>query len=262
MNIIVCMKQTPDTETLIRLKDDKSDINREGVNYIINTYDEFSIEEAIRIKEKFSEGTITLVSIGNNIQEQLRKGIAMGADNAVSIWDDSIEVWDSFVIAKILAKAIQQIPYDIIFCGKQAIDDDSSQVGARLAALLNIPQICVINKLEIADDKKSAVAHRMVEGGIEILETSLPALFTSQKGLNEPRYSTVSAIMKAKKKEIKNMTLADIGMNAGEVDKSAAKLKIADMDLPPKRQAGKLIEMSDTAVEKLVTLLKEEAKVI
>jgi len=262
MNIIVCMKQTPDTETLIRLKDDKTDINREGVNYIINPYDEFSIEEAIRIKEKFGEGNVTLISIGNNVTEQLRKGIAMGADNAISIWDDSIEVWDSSIIAKILAKAIGQIPFDIVFCGRQAIDDDASQVGARVAALLNIPQVCVINKLEIADDKKTAVAHRMIEGGTEVLETSLPALFTSQKGLNEPRYPTISAIMKSKKKEIKNMSLADLGLNQNDVDKSAAKLKMTDMDLPLKRQAGKIIEMSDNAVETLVKLLKEEAKVI
>lgn len=265
MNIIVCMKQVPDTESIVKIKPDGSGIITEGLKYVMNPFDEFAVEESVRIKEKLGEGTVTLISIGpKRAIEAIKTGLAMGIDNAIHLDDPIFEVGDSFTAAKILADVIKTIPYDSIFCGKQAVDDDRAQVGPALAELLGIPHVSLIVRMEIVKEKKRVRVNRQIEGGEEVIECPLPALFTCQKGLNKPRYTSMPAIMKAKKKSIETKKLATLGLNANEIGEEGSRTKVIKYSLPPERVAGKIIKgegPAETAF-KLVKLLREEAKVI
>lgn len=255
MNIVVLMKQTFDTEAKIQL-DGNGKISQQGVNMIINPYDEYAVEEAIRIKEA-KGGEVTLVSVGGDgVQESLRQALAMGADKAILISDPALEDADHYVVAKVLAKALEGVSYDLILSGWVAIDDQSSQVPGRLAEALGLPQAGVVTKLEVADG--SIVCHREGDGAMEVLELPLPAVVTAQKGLNEPRYPSLKGIMQAKKKELKKVSLGDLGLGA-----EAGKAKVTGYQLPEARQAGKVVE-GDPAntVGQLITFLTEEAKVI
>ena len=264
MNIIVCMKQVPDTEAQIRVKPDGSGIVDSDIKFVMNPYDEFGVEEALLLKEKFG-GTVTIVCLGpERAVEAIRTGLAMGADKAVHLDDPAFEGGDAFSTAKALAAAIKGMEYDLIFCGKQAIDDDLAQVGPALAEILGFPQIVVVTKVEISEDGKKAKVNRQIIGGEEIIEVPLPAVLTAQKGLNEPRYASLPGIMKAKKKEVKSVKVADLGLEPSGVGKAGAKTQILKMYSPPQREAGKIIE-GETAEEtapKLAKLLREEAKVI
>lgn len=254
MNIIVCIKQTFDTEAKIVLNA-QGQIDPNGVNLIINPYDEFAIEEGIRLKEKFG-GEVTVASMGTSrAQEALRTSLAMGADKAILISDPALEGSDEYLAAEVLAKALEPLTYDIILAGRIAIDDGSSQVAVRLGEKLGIPSVSSVLKLEIIG--QSAYVTREIDGGTELIEVSLPAVITAQKGLNEPRYPSVAGIMKAKKKELKNLTLTDLGFN------EAAKMKIEKYTLPTARQSGKKIQGTPAeAVHELARLLREEAKVL
>lgn len=263
MNVIVCMKQVPDTETLIKIKSDGSGIVTDDIKYVMNPYCEFGVEEALRIKEKFG-GQAILVTMGQQrAVETLRTGLAMGADRSIHLNDPAFEGADGFATAKALAEAIQKETFDLILCGKQAVDDDMAQVGPSLAELLNLPHVTLITKLEISPDKKKAKVEREVEGGKEVIEVSLPAVFTCQKGLNEPRYASLPGIMKAKKKEVKPINQATLGLPADQVGAAGSKTKIMKYIPPPSRPPGKIIsgEVIDAA-KNLVKLLREEAKII
>ncbi|MCL6610029.1 MAG: electron transfer flavoprotein subunit beta/FixA family protein [Peptococcaceae bacterium] len=256
MNIVVCMKQTFDTEAKIAL-DANGKINKQGVSLIMNPYCEFAVEEALRIKEKHG-GEVTVVSVGGpEAQDALRQALAMGADKAVLV-DPGMEEVDEFATATILAKAISGMQYDIILGGFRAIDDGSAQVAGRVAEILGLPVVNVVVKLDIEGGK--AVATKEIEGGSQVLEVSLPAVFTAQKGLNEPRYPSMKGIMQAKKKPMDKKTLADLGLDAAQV---APKVKVLSYFLPSARAAGKIIpgEPADAARD-LVKALREEAKVI
>ncbi|MBW2221280.1 MAG: electron transfer flavoprotein subunit beta/FixA family protein [Deltaproteobacteria bacterium] len=264
MNSIVCMKQVPDTEAQIRVKPDGSGIVDSDIKFVMNPYDEYGVEEALLLKEKFG-GTVTIVCLGpERAVEAIRTGLAMGVDKAVHLDDPAFEGGDAFSTAKALAAAIKGMEYDLIFCGKQAIDDDLAQVGPALAEMLGIPQIVVVTKVEVSEDGKKAKVNRQIIGGEEIIEVPLPAVLTAQKGLNEPRYASLPGIMKAKKKEIKSVKIADLGLDPNAVGKAGAKTQILKMYSPPQRESGKIIE-GETAEEtasKLAKLLREEAKVI
>ncbi|TYO97815.1 electron transfer flavoprotein subunit beta/FixA family protein [Desulfallas thermosapovorans] len=256
MKILVCLKQTFDTEAKITL-DSNGKIERKGVSMIMNPYDEFAVEEALRIKEK-GEGEVTVISIGGQqAQDALRQALAMGADNAVLVDVGDMEI-DEYSTATILAKVIGDMEYDLILGGFRAIDDGSAQVAGRVAEILNVPVVNVVTKLEIEGGK--ALATREIEGGSEVVEVSLPAVITAQKGLNEPRYPSMKGIMKAKKKPMKKMTLADTGLDDSQV---APKVKAISFSLPEARQAGKIIPgEAAQAAQELAKLLREEAKVI
>lgn len=257
MNIVVYMKQTFDTEAKIVL-DSSGKIDSTGVNLVINPYDEYAIEEALQLKEKFG-GEVTLVSVGNErAQEALRTALAMGCDQAILVNDPALDNPDEWVKAEVLAKAVSTIPYDIILGGRIAVDDGSSQVAVRLADALNIPSVSSILKLDVEDNKATVV--REIDGGTEVIEVSLPAVLTAQKGLNVPRYPSMMGIMKAKKKEIKVMTLADLGTSSAEL---TGKMKTLEYSLPSPRKGGIKItgEPADAAKE-LARVLREEAKVI
>ncbi|MHB1126902.1 MAG: electron transfer flavoprotein subunit beta/FixA family protein [Bacillota bacterium] len=255
MNIVVCIKQFFDTEAKKALNDGK--VDKSGVNLIMNPYDEFAVEEALRIKEK-NGGEVTVLSLGADTQESLRQALAMGVDKAILVNDPALADGDHYSAAVALGKALDGVQYDLILSGWVAIDDNSAQTPSRLAEVLNLPQINIVTKLEF--DGGKAVGYREVEGALEVVETSLPAVISIQKGINEPRYPSLKGIMQAKKKEMKLVSLSDLGLDAASV---SAKVKILEYSLPAGRKAGVKLEgePADTAA-KLVKLLREEAKII
>ncbi|HEX15853.1 MAG TPA: electron transfer flavoprotein subunit beta/FixA family protein [Deltaproteobacteria bacterium] len=264
MDILVCMKQVPDTEADIRPTADMTAIDYTGVKFIVNVYDEYAVEEALRLKEKVG-GKVTIVSLGpDRAVEAIRTALAMGADEAVHLNDPALFDGDAYTTARALAKAIEGMSYDVIFCGKQAIDDDLAQVGSILGEFLGLQTVTGIMKFELLDDGKKARVHRQVEGGLDVLEVPLPAIFTATKGLNEPRYPSLPGIMKAKKKPLKTVGLGDLGLSEEEVGAKGALTKVLRYSLPPMRQAGKIIdgETPEEKAAKLAKLLREEAKVI
>ncbi len=258
MNIVVLIKRVPDTETRIQLKDGK--VVTEGISWIISPYDEYGIEEALRIVEKHG-GKVTLVCLGpEEAKETIRKGLALGADEAIHINDPALLNGDASTTAKVLAAALKTLQYDLVLAGKQAVDEDNAQVAVRVAELLGLPHVNSVIKLEFSDDKKSAKCLREVDGDRDLAETSLPAIITAQQGLNEPRYPSLKGIMGAKKKPIKDVKAADLGLDPASL---ASKLETVKLDPPPARPPGKIIPGDPTtAAKELVRLLHEEAKVI
>jgi electron transfer flavoprotein beta subunit len=260
VKIIVCVKQTFDTEAKIVLEDGK--VSDKGVKLITNPYDEFAVEEAIRLKEK-EGGEVVLVCVGaDSATEAMRYCLAMGGDRGIHLSDEAFLNGDEKSAAAALAKAIEaEGDYDLILCGQVAVDDGSAQVPQRVAELLDIPQVTIATKIEIEDGK--AKVTREADGGSEIWEVELPAVITAQRGLNEPRYPSLPNIMKAKKKEIKNLSPDDIDADTEELGEEGAGTEIVDCFLPPKREAGKIFEGEvEECVAELVKALKEEAKVI
>ncbi|MFZ5648223.1 MAG: electron transfer flavoprotein subunit beta/FixA family protein [Bacillota bacterium] len=256
MKIVVCMKQTFDTEAKIAI-DGNGKINKQGVSLIMNPYDEFAVEEALRIKEKHG-GDVTVVSVGGpEVQDALRQALAMGADKAVLV-DPGVDEVDEFTTATILAKAISGMAPEVVLGGFRAIDDGSAQVAGRVAEMLGLPVVNMVVKLEIADGKAAATSE--IEGGSQTVEVALPAVFTAQKGLNEPRYPSMKGIMQAKKKPMEKIGIGDLGLDAGQV---TGKVKALSYFLPSARAAGKIIpgEPADAARD-LVKALREEAKVV
>ena len=257
MNIFVCVKQVPDTATKIKLNSDSSGIDSNGVKWILSPYDELAIEEALRLKEKKAGSSVTVVSAGpERVKESIRTALAMGADTGVHI--DLNEKADNYLTAKALAALIRsEENVDLIFTGKEAADDGASQVSQLLASFLEWPCPAVVLAIEYAD--QSIKAKREVEGGaIENIECPLPAVITAQKGLNEPRYASLPNIMKAKKKEIRAVSMADLGVT--EADQ---KIRYKNYTLPAAKAAGKKIEGdAATQAKELVKLLREVAKVI
>jgi electron transfer flavoprotein beta subunit len=256
VNIIACIKQVPDTEAQIRVKADGSGIDETGIKWVMSTYDEYGVEEALRLKEKIG-GEVTVISLGPaRVMDAIRTALAMGADKGIHINDPALEGADSYVTASALAAAIKGVPYDIIFCGQRAIDGDAGQVGSMLAQLLGIPQITVVTKVEVEGAKVKAL--RPVEGAQLLIESPLPCVVTAQKGLNEPRYASLPGIMKAKKKPVDVKDAAALGVAADK------KLKVLRFIPPPARAPGKIISGDDPAAKAaaLAKLLREEAKVI
>jgi len=249
MNIVVCVKRVPDTETKIKVGGDGKNIDPTGVEFIINPFDEYAVEEAIRIKEK-EGGDITILSLGSaDAQTIMRKAYAMGAEKGVHLKDESGNS-DSLAIAKAIAEQLKEMSYDLVLFGKQAIDYDNGAVGVQVGKLLNIPVVTRIIKLELAGGK--ATVERESDLGKEVVEVTLPALLTAEKGLNEPRYPKLMDIMKAKKKPLDQKD-AKIG---------PPKIEIVKMDYPPSRPPGKIVGQGVEAVPDLVKLLANEAKAI
>ncbi len=264
MNIIVCLKQVPDTETLIKVAPDGQSIVQDDIKWVMNPYDEYGVEEGLQLKEKFG-GEVTVVGLGpKRVTETIRTALAMGCDKGVLINDPALENSDVLGTAKALAAVIKDLDCDLIFAGQRGVDEDNGLVGAALAEFLDIPQLSLIVKVEVSDDAKSVKANRPVEGQVLVIESSLPALITAQKGLNEPRYASLPGIMKAKKKPLEEKTLADLGLDTSEVGEGGRKLKILEIIPPPQRETGKIVE-GETPEEKaanLTKLLREEAKAI
>lgn len=228
---------------------------------MINPFDEYAVEEAIRIKEGLGKGAVTVVSLGpESTKETLMGALAMGADRALHIIGETHLGVDSYLTAFLLSQAIKGRPFDVILCGKEAVDDQNGAVGIQLAELLNIPHAAVITKLHV-DAAGKATAHRQIEGGTEILECTLPALFTCQKGLNEPRYPSLPGIMKAKKKPYETVSVTDIAPQ--EIRRLEARLSVKEIALLTARKGGRKLQAGVTEmVEGLTRFLQEEAKTI
>ena len=258
MKIVVCVKQVPDTEARIRIAPDGKGIGEGDLNWIVSPYDEYAIEEALKLKEA-KGGEVVLVSVGpDRVQAALRNGLAMGADSAIHMKDPLFDTLDSHGTAWALAAAIKPLGPDLILAGQQGVGADNSQVPGILAEILDLPQVTMAVKIEITDSK--ATVQREVEGATETWETTLPAVLSAQKGLNEPRYSSLKGIMAAKKKPIQVMDAAAAGLKAEDL---APKTRIVSMELPPARSAVKMIEGdADTQVKELLRVLHDEAKVL
>lgn len=255
MNILVLLKQTFDTEERIVIEDGK--IKEDGVKFVINPYDEYAVEEAIRLKEAIG-GEVTVISVGpSRTEEALRTALAMGADEAV-LADDPKLFGDEYTVAKVLAAIAKQKSYDLIIAGNQAVDDGSGQVAVRLAEELDIPHIATITKLVVEGD--SITGYRDAEGDEEIIAASLPALVTAQQGLNDPRYPSLIGIRKANKKPMSHVTLSDLGLSPNEI---ASKTKAVDTYLPKAKETGKILsgELSGQ-VQELIQSLRSVDKVI
>jgi len=264
MELIVCLKQVPDTAADIKPLADGSGIETADLPWIISPYDEFALEEAIRVKERLGQSSVTAISLGpERAATALRTAIAMGADKAVHITGDEFEGSDAYVTAKVLAAAISRMNFGLILCGKMAVDDGDAQVGILLAQRLRIPHVCAVTKLEVGQDAKTITAHSETDLGTEVIECDLPALVMAEKGLNEPRYPSVISVMKAKQKPLEVLKAADLGLSADEVGHSGARLHLAKLASPPARGECKLIEGDPPqAARELLRLLREEAKVM
>ena len=257
MNIYVCIKQVPDTETKIKLNADSSGIDTTGIKWIMSPYDEFAIEEALRLREKNAGSTVTVLSAGPaRVVETIRTALAMGADNGIHI--ELPENADNNMSAKALAGALKkETKVDIVYSGKEAIDDGAAQTSQLTAEYLGVPYVTVVLAVEYG--ATSVKCKREIEGGaFEMVEVSLPALIAAQKGMNEPRYASLPNIMKAKKKEVKSLKGADVGVSDAD-----QKIRYKNLQLPPPKQAGKKSAGDPAAQAKeLARLLHEEAKVI
>lgn len=248
MNILVCISQVPDTTTKVTVGADGKTIEKAGVKFILNPYDEFSIEEGLRLREKFG-GSVTALTVGGeSAKEILRTALAMGVDKAIIVKDETRE--DSFSVAVNIAEAAKSIQPDVVILGRQSIDYDSFGMASMVGELLDMPSISVVSKWTI--EGNAVTAERDIEGGKEVVETTLPCVISAQKGLNDPRYPKLPDIMKAKSKPIEEY--------AGVT--TASRVQTISMELPQSKRVGKILGDTDGDISELVRLLHEEAKVI
>ena len=248
MNILVCVSRVPDTASRVLVGSDGKSIDPQGIKFVVNPYDEYALEEGLRIREK-NGGTVTVLTEGpETAKEQLRTSLAMGADKAVLVKTD--KPFDSFFAANNIAHYAKELNPEIILLGKQSIDYDSLQVPSMLGELISYPSVSVVTKLTI--EGSIVTAEREIEGGKETVETSLPCIISCQKGLNDPRYPKLPDIMKAKSKPIDEKTPIE----------SADRVTILGMEIPSKKRAGILLGDTDNDINELIRLLHEESKVI
>ena len=259
MNSVVCIAQVPDTETRIKIGGDGRHIDETGIKYIVSPYDEYALEEAIRLKEK-QGGDVTVLAFGpDRVQTALRESLARGATKALHVKGESGDA-DSLGIAKVLAAAIKSVPHDLVLFGKQGVGTDNSLVGPMVAELLGYPQVNVVTHLEVADGK--ITAHREIEGAEEIIEAATPAVITAQKGMNEPRYASLKGIMAAKKIAIDSKSISDLGLADSDIVNQ--RVTVVSLELPPEKSGGRKIDGADpaAAAKEIVRYMKEEAKAL
>ncbi|HWZ86770.1 MAG TPA: electron transfer flavoprotein subunit beta/FixA family protein [Thermoanaerobaculia bacterium] len=261
MNSLVCIAYVPDTETKIKIGADGKSIDESDVKWIVSPYDEFGLEEALKTREAKGAGTVTVVAVGpERAKTGLRECLARGADEAIWVDSAGVSALDALGTAKALAAAARGGAYDFFWFGQKGVGVDESLVGPMFAELMGVPHVGSVIKLELGDGK--ITAHREIEGAHEVVECALPAVLTAQKGLNEPRYASLKGIMAAKKKPIAEKKLAELGVP--EADPAHAKTRWRKLELPPARQAAKMIPADDPAAagRELARLLREDAKVI
>lgn len=258
MNSVVCISQVPDTEARIKIASDGRRIEEAGLKFIVSPYDEYALEEAIRIKEA-KGGEVTVIGFGpERVAQALRECLARGATKALHIKGDSGDA-DSLGIAKVLAAAMKSAPFDLAFFGKQGVGTDNSLVGPMVAEILGLPQVNVVTHLELGEGKLTA--HREIEGADEVIEASMPALITAQKGLNDPRYASLKGIMAAKKIAIETRTIPELGL--AEADVLGKRVRVVKLELPPEKSGGRRVDGSDpaAAAKEILRYIREEAKV-
>ncbi len=249
MKMVVCIKRVPDTASRLKIAENKKEIVSEGIEFIVSPYDEFAVEEAIKLKETNGSGEVIVVSLSEgDASKEIRTCLAMGADRGVQLKGKGYT--DSYTTAKGLADYLKTLNPDLILFGKQAADDDFHAIGTMVATFLNLPMANVVSKLEIKD--RHVIAERDIEGGKEKIEFNLPGVITAQKGLNTPRFAGLKGIMNAKKKPLETVTIPDV----------APLMETVELTTPPPRPPGKIVGEGLAAVSTLVRLLHEEAKLI
>jgi electron transfer flavoprotein beta subunit len=259
MKIIVCIKQVLDTSAQIQIVNGR--FVSPGSSRIINPYDEFAIEEAVRIKEKKPDTEITILSLGpDGVKDSIKKALAMGADRAVHLLDNKFEGLDSYALAQVLAHSIKKTPYDLILCGRQSVDLDMAQTGPALATFLGIPFVAVVTGIDFSEDFQNVKITRQVEGGNEFHEFPLPVLLTCQKGLNEPRLPSLKGIMAAKKKEV--LTLSANELDLGMINTSNNRVIQKNLCLPPEQKKGIILQGTDESVSGELASLLRNNKII
>lgn len=258
MKIGVLLKQVPDTETKIKLKPDGSGIEEGEIKWVINPYDEYAVEEALKLKEKSAGSEVVIVTAGPaRATDSMRQALAMGADRGIRIDTTGVPL-DTYATALVLSKVVQEEKFDIVFAGKQAVDDDCAATVQYVAEQTGMPHASPIETFTLGNDGKRATVQRPVAGGTkEMVEIEFPCVLGCEKGLNTPRYASLPGIMKAKTKPIADKKAADL------IGSEALRVKTAAWMLPPERAAGKKVEGEpDVVAEQLVKFLREESKII
>jgi electron transfer flavoprotein beta subunit len=264
MKSCVLMAHVPDTASVIKVRGASNRIDETDIKWIVSPYDEYALEEAIRLKEARG-GAVTVLTYGpERAQQGLRECLARGADAAVHVKGGDGTFGDALVIARVLAAAIRKVgPFDILFAGIKGVGSDNSLVGAMVAELLDIPHVTGAVKLEIGDGKLTA--HREIEGGTEVVEAPLPCVVTAHKGLNEPRYPSLKGIMASKKVAIQALAVADLGLDEGALAAAEATCRWKALELPPAKSGGTILKGEEdpaSAARELARLLREQAKAI
>ncbi len=259
MEIVVCMKWSPDTsEAEVELTDDGKDIERDDLDFDMNEWDRFAIEEAVQIKEKV-DGKVTVVSVApEDAEEMLRECLARGADEAFLLSDDAFEGSDGFATASILAKFIKDRPHDLVITGTLADDDCSAQVGGMLAGMLGVPVATLVSKMEVQDGKL-AVSRELEAGLTESLEMDMPAVISVATGINEPRFVSIRAVRKVGSVDIPVLGSDDIGLDAAQTGAAGSRVQIERIELPPEGEGAEIIPGdAEEAAAKLAAILKEK----
>ena len=259
MNSVVCISHVPDTESRIKIGGDKRHIDEAGLKFIVSPYDEYALEAAIRVKEA-KGGDVTVVTFGPERASQgLRECLARGATKALHVKGESADA-DALGIAKVLAAAIKTLPHDLVFFGKQGVGTDNGLVGPMVAELLGYPQVNVVTKLEVGEGK--VTAHREIEGAEEIIEAPTPVVITAQKGLNEPRYSSLKGIMAAKKIAIDSKSVSDLGLSDSDIFNQ--RVVFVSLELPAEKSGGRKIDGADpaAAAREIMKYIRETAKAL
>jgi electron transfer flavoprotein beta subunit len=249
LNIVVCVKRTPDTETRVRVGESGTAIDPSGVKFIISPYDEFAIEAGLQQKEAAGDGEVVLLSMGgDDTQETLRQGLAMGADRAILLKGNPGV--DGLATAKALAAELKELDASLVLFGMKGADMDQQQVGPMAATILGLPCATAVSEFELSGE--TLTCRREVEGGTEVLEMDLPAIVTLTKGKYDPRYASLKGIMAAKRKPLEEK----------EAQVGETRLTVKELSYPPERPAGRVVGEGPDAVPELVRLLREEAKAL
>jgi electron transfer flavoprotein beta subunit len=255
MNIVVCIKQTFDTEATIALDEDGK-IDCHNIQFILNPYDEYALEEGLRLKERWG-GNVTVISASaQDTRKTLQQCLAMGADDAVMIYDTALEAADAHVVAVALSRYLNEIRYDLILCGREAVDDGAAEVPPRLAEMLDLPQVTGVSLLAVGENHIQAT--REIDGGRQTVTVPLPCLISVQKGINEPRYPSMRNILQAKRKNIRTLSLSDLSFTATDLQPLST---VSEITLPAKRNGGEVFTGPlEEGVDKLIEIIKEKTK--
>jgi electron transfer flavoprotein beta subunit len=251
VKLLVAVKPVPNPDERVKVSPDGKSVVLEGVKTVLNPFDEIAVEEALRIRERSGGGEVVVVTAGTPASDpQLRTALAMGADRGILV--EAAGPLDSLAVAKLLRAAVESESPDLVLLGKQAVDDDNNQVGQILAALLSWPQATFVSRIGILEDGRRISADRETDAGLETVELPLPAVATADLRLNEPRYASLPGIMKARKKEVRTIDAASLGLDL------APKVRVLSWEIPKPRRGGRIV--ADAA--QLVALLRDEAKVV
>jgi electron transfer flavoprotein beta subunit len=262
LKIIVPVKQVPEVAE-VKVNPETGTLIRDGVPSILNPFDEYAVEEAIKLKQKYG-GEVTILTMGPpQAKDALYKALAMGGDKAIHLTDMAFAGADTWATAFTLAEQIKKMEYDLVICGKQAIDGDTAQVGPEIAEILKIPQICYVRHLEIDEDGKHVIAHRETDDGYDVVKAKMPVLLTATKGLNEPRLPNIMGIMQAKKKPFEVVDVAALGVSEDKIGLKGSPTQVRKVFPPPRRAGGVKIEAEDPkeVAKKLVEFLAQKGAI-